>query len=74
MKYLKSGSIEKAKTLCRVHPEDVSSFPMFTTEFCNALVAEIRHFSESDMPKGKPNSMNNFGVRIPIMTMCLHFY
>jgi len=64
MKYLKSGSIEKAKTLCQVHPEDVYSFPMFSAKFCNALVAEMKQFSESDMPKGKPNSMNNYGVRI----------
>lgn len=35
---------------------------MFTEEFCRAFVEELENFEQSDMPKGRPNSMNNYGV------------
>lgn len=37
--------------------------PVFTTLFCQALLQELEHFEQSDMPKGRPNTMNNYGVR-----------
>uniref|UniRef100_A0A8C6YM42 2-oxoglutarate and iron dependent oxygenase domain containing 2 n=1 Tax=Naja naja TaxID=35670 RepID=A0A8C6YM42_NAJNA len=36
--------------------------PIFTKEFCEAFVEELEHFEQSEMPKGRPNSMNNYGV------------
>lgn len=30
--------------------------------FCQALLEELEHFEQSDMPKGRPNTMNNYGV------------
>uniref|UniRef100_A0A8B9V3J1 2-oxoglutarate and iron dependent oxygenase domain containing 2 n=1 Tax=Anas zonorhyncha TaxID=75864 RepID=A0A8B9V3J1_9AVES len=36
--------------------------PVFTEEFCRAFVEELENFEQSDMPKGRPNSMNNYGV------------
>lgn len=36
--------------------------PVFTAEFCQALVDELENFEQSDMPKGRPNTMNNYGV------------
>ena len=35
---------------------------MFTAPFCQALLEELEHFEQSDMPKGRPNTMNNYGV------------
>lgn len=35
---------------------------MFTAPFCRALLEELEHFEQSDMPKGRPNTMNNYGV------------
>lgn len=35
---------------------------MFTVPFCQALLEELEHFEQSDMPKGRPNTMNNYGV------------
>lgn len=35
---------------------------MFTASFCQALLEELDHFEQSDMPKGRPNTMNNYGV------------
>lgn len=35
---------------------------MFTEEFCQAFVDELENFEQSDMPKGRPNTMNNYGV------------
>uniref|UniRef100_A0A8C6ZS30 2-oxoglutarate and iron dependent oxygenase domain containing 2 n=1 Tax=Nothoprocta perdicaria TaxID=30464 RepID=A0A8C6ZS30_NOTPE len=42
------------KRICRL--------PVFTEEFCQAFVDELENFEQSDMPKGRPNSMNNYGV------------
>ncbi|NXK83115.1 OGFD2 protein, partial [Amazona guildingii] len=36
--------------------------PVFTEEFCQAFVDELENFEQSDMPKGRPNTMNNYGV------------
>uniref|UniRef100_H0XEB6 2-oxoglutarate and iron dependent oxygenase domain containing 2 n=2 Tax=Otolemur garnettii TaxID=30611 RepID=H0XEB6_OTOGA len=36
--------------------------PVFTALFCQALLEELDHFEQSDMPKGRPNTMNNYGV------------
>ncbi|RLV99832.1 hypothetical protein DV515_00009295 [Chloebia gouldiae] len=36
--------------------------PVFTEQFCQALVDELENFEQSDMPKGRPNTMNNYGV------------
>lgn len=44
------------------------SFPVFTEEFCGLFVEEVEHFEASDMPKGRPNTMNNYGVK------ALNFY
>lgn len=38
--------------------------PVFTEQFCQALVDELENFEQSDMPKGRPNTMNNYGVRL----------
>ncbi|XP_077015811.1 2-oxoglutarate and iron-dependent oxygenase domain-containing protein 2 isoform X2 [Tamandua tetradactyla] len=35
--------------------------PVFTGPFCRALLEELEHFEHSDMPKGRPNTMNNYG-------------
>ncbi|NXU88283.1 OGFD2 protein, partial [Xiphorhynchus elegans] len=36
--------------------------PVFTEEFCQTFVEELENFEQSDMPKGRPNTMNNYGV------------
>ncbi|XP_042525010.1 2-oxoglutarate and iron-dependent oxygenase domain-containing protein 2 isoform X1 [Dipodomys spectabilis] len=36
--------------------------PVFTASFCQALLEELEHFEQSDMPKGRPNTMNNYGM------------
>ncbi|XP_001374626.2 2-oxoglutarate and iron-dependent oxygenase domain-containing protein 2 [Monodelphis domestica] len=36
--------------------------PVFTQDFCQMLLEELEHFEQSDMPKGRPNTMNNHGV------------
>lgn len=35
---------------------------MFTASFCRALLDELEHFECSNLPKGRPNTMNNYGV------------
>lgn len=48
--------------------------PIFKDEYCNKFVEEMRHFEESDMPKGRPNTMNNHGVSMYGVHMCHHIY
>ncbi|KAM9102404.1 2-oxoglutarate and iron-dependent oxygenase domain-containing protein 2 isoform X3 [Sarcophilus harrisii] len=35
---------------------------IFTKDYCRMLLQELEHFEQSDMPKGRPNTMNNHGV------------
>ena len=49
--------------LLKHHPEDVYSFNMFSTDYCYKLSEELEHFQRSKMPKERPNSMNNYGVK-----------
>jgi len=42
----------------------VFSFPVFTLSFCQQLMEELDHFEQTDIPKGRPNTMNNSGVSI----------
>ncbi|XP_048744783.2 2-oxoglutarate and iron-dependent oxygenase domain-containing protein 2-like [Ostrea edulis] len=40
----------------------VYTFPFFTSEFCHLFVDEMEHFEANDCPKGRPNTMNKYGV------------
>ncbi|TRZ02120.1 hypothetical protein DNTS_031904 [Danionella cerebrum] len=40
----------------------VFRFPIFRKEFCNELIEELEHFEQSEAPKGRPNTMNNYGI------------
>ena len=40
----------------------VYSFPVFTDQFCKRFLEELENFEKSDVPKGRPNTMNNTGV------------
>jgi len=39
---------------------------VFTREFCQQFLEEIKHFeADGRLPKGRPNTMNNYGVSKP---------
>lgn len=40
----------------------VYRFPVFEKSFCEELVEELEHFEKSSAPKGRPNTMNHYGV------------
>ncbi|XP_056148003.1 2-oxoglutarate and iron-dependent oxygenase domain-containing protein 2 [Lampris incognitus] len=40
----------------------VYRFAVFTKKFCDQLIEEFEHFEQSSAPKGRPNTMNNYGV------------
>jgi len=44
------------------HRNRIYSFPIFTKEFCQKLLEEVKHFEESPLPKERPNTMNKYGV------------
>ncbi|XP_067910668.1 2-oxoglutarate and iron-dependent oxygenase domain-containing protein 2 isoform X1 [Heterodontus francisci] len=63
--YCQSEDADFEGLLDRVHSlpaERVYSIPVFTEEFCNQLIGELENFEQSDMPKGRPNTMNHYGV------------
>ena len=47
--------------MCVLAPR-VYSFPLFTPAFCERFLEELEHFEQSEVPKGRPNTMNNTGV------------
>lgn len=40
----------------------VYRFPVFEKSFCEQLLEELEHFEQSSAPKGRPNTMNHYGV------------
>ncbi|KAM6930653.1 2-oxoglutarate and iron-dependent oxygenase domain-containing protein 2 [Xenentodon cancila] len=40
----------------------VYRLPVFEKSFCDKLVEELEHFEQSPAPKGRPNTMNNYGI------------
>ena len=47
---------------CVSSAERVYSFPVFTPDFCRRLLEELDNFLSSNLPVGKPNTMNKYGV------------
>lgn len=45
--------------------ERVYRFPLFEKSFCDELLEELEHFEQSSAPKGRPNTMNHYGVTSP---------
>ncbi|KAJ8286158.1 hypothetical protein GJAV_G00035180 [Gymnothorax javanicus] len=42
--------------------ERVYRFPFFSEKFCKELIEELEHFEQSGAPRGRPNTMNNYGI------------
>ncbi|CAB1450017.1 unnamed protein product [Pleuronectes platessa] len=40
----------------------VYRFQVFEKSFCEELVEELEHFEQSTAPKGRPNTMNHYGI------------
>ncbi|XP_074525924.1 2-oxoglutarate and iron-dependent oxygenase domain-containing protein 2 isoform X2 [Halichoeres trimaculatus] len=40
----------------------VYRFPVFEKGFCEQLLEELEHFEQSSAPKGRPNTMNHYGI------------
>uniref|UniRef100_UPI0037E8B57F 2-oxoglutarate and iron-dependent oxygenase domain-containing protein 2 isoform X3 n=1 Tax=Semicossyphus pulcher TaxID=241346 RepID=UPI0037E8B57F len=40
----------------------VYRFPVFEKSFCEQLLEELEHFEQSSAPKGRPNTMNQYGI------------
>ena len=55
-------SVDAARSLCKEVAPGVYTFPLFSEEYCDALIAEVEHFQNSGLPVRRPNSMNNYGV------------
>ncbi|CAG2173196.1 unnamed protein product, partial [Oppiella nova] len=51
----------------------VYKLEVFTEEFCRKLVEEVDHFNASSVPKGRPNTMNNYGILLNELGFDDHF-
>ncbi|XP_040897277.1 2-oxoglutarate and iron-dependent oxygenase domain-containing protein 2 [Toxotes jaculatrix] len=40
----------------------VYRLPVFKKSFCEDLLEELEHFEQSSAPKGRPNTMNHYGI------------
>uniref|UniRef100_A0A0B6ZL00 Fe2OG dioxygenase domain-containing protein n=1 Tax=Arion vulgaris TaxID=1028688 RepID=A0A0B6ZL00_9EUPU len=50
----------------------VYRLPVFTKEFCQQLVEEIKHFDKFPGKKSQPNTMNSYGVSLDEMGLSDH--
>lgn len=51
-------------TLLTDHQQRIYSFPVFTKEFCKELVEELMHYEKSPLVKSRPNTMNQYGIKL----------
>ena len=42
--------------------KNLFTFPVFTQEFCNMFISELKHFACQNIPHRQPNSMNRYGI------------
>lgn len=50
------------KDLLKLIRPGIWTFRVFTPEFCALLEEELTNFEASDVPKGRPNTMNRYGI------------
>ncbi|XP_012819960.1 2-oxoglutarate and iron-dependent oxygenase domain-containing protein 2 isoform X2 [Xenopus tropicalis] len=65
VKYSKSPQANVEGLLHHLHSitdKRIYRLPVFIPEFCAKLVEELENFERSDLPKGRPNTMNNYGI------------
>ncbi|XP_064827246.1 2-oxoglutarate and iron-dependent oxygenase domain-containing protein 2 [Oncorhynchus masou masou] len=63
--YCRSDEASKEGLLSLMQTEAaarVFRFPVFKKIFCDELIEEMEHFEQSRSPKGRPNTMNNYGI------------
>ena len=52
----------------------VYSFPVFTDSFCQLFIEELDNFEQTDITKGRPNTMNKTGAcynyQLLIQSLC----
>ncbi|XP_037092925.1 2-oxoglutarate and iron-dependent oxygenase domain-containing protein 2-like isoform X1 [Pollicipes pollicipes] len=65
---------EQLTTRVKSLPGRIYAFPVFTQEFCRQFLEELHLFEESDMPKGRPNTMNNHGILLDELGMNQEFF
>ncbi|GFS98513.1 2-oxoglutarate and iron-dependent oxygenase domain-containing protein 2 [Nephila pilipes] len=71
----KSLDFEEIVQLLDVISEEkqLYGFSVFSQAFCKQLIKELDHYQESSLPKGRPNSMNKYGVLLDELGFHDHF-
>ncbi|XP_029917010.1 2-oxoglutarate and iron-dependent oxygenase domain-containing protein 2 [Myripristis murdjan] len=63
--YCRSGGASEQGLLDLLQTEAASRvyrFTVFEKSFCEQLIEELEHFERSSAPKGRPNTMNHYGI------------
>ena len=53
---------ENVKDVYHIGKSDQTQFGLFTKEFCDLLLEELDHLSNSGIPMRRPNGMNRYGA------------
>lgn len=59
---VRGGTRQHYETIFTQEARDVFSFDMLAPEFCERLLQEFVAYEASDLPRERPNSMNNYGL------------
>ncbi|XP_019362707.1 PREDICTED: 2-oxoglutarate and iron-dependent oxygenase domain-containing protein 2 isoform X2 [Gavialis gangeticus] len=65
VKYCTSQAADLQGLLCLLETfsdKRIYRLPVFSKDFCRVFIEELENFEQSNMPKGRPNTMNNYGV------------
>ncbi|KAG8456056.1 hypothetical protein GDO86_002018 [Hymenochirus boettgeri] len=65
VKYSKSPQANLEGMVQHLHSitdKRIYQLPVFLPGFCTKLIEELENFEKSELPKGRPNTMNNYGI------------
>ena len=54
-------SLTRSRNITQVG-KGLFTFPVFTQEFCEQFLAELRNFKDAQIPHRQPNTMNRYGI------------
>jgi len=59
---IKKGTTDAIRAILTEEIPGVYSFEMFNLGFCQMLMDEVENYDKSNLPKHRPNTMNNYGL------------
>eukprot|EP01130_Rhizamoeba_saxonica_P005965 TRINITY_DN2364_c0_g1_i1.p1 TRINITY_DN2364_c0_g1~~TRINITY_DN2364_c0_g1_i1.p1 ORF type:complete len:432 (-),score=97.19 TRINITY_DN2364_c0_g1_i1:48-1343(-) len=60
--WIKTRDENLLENILTVEADHVFSFQLFSEEYCLMLIEELENYEKTDLPKKRPNTMNNYGL------------